>query len=170
MNMVSRFLFAACAAAALFSHSTLKADDNSCPPRMLSGATVYVPLYSHIYFGDSLKPFNLAATLSIRNSDVSSPIEIVQAKYHGSDGKFIRNFLDKPVAIPPLASYSIKVKESDIEGGSGASVIVIWKSRSSVSAPIIESVMIGAAHGQGISFTSRGKVVSEQDSMASGGK
>jgi hypothetical protein len=34
-----------------------------------TGQTVYVPIYSHIYSGLKGRPFNLAATLSIRNTD-----------------------------------------------------------------------------------------------------
>ena len=125
----------------------------------LSQATVYVPLYSHIYFGDALRPFNLAVTVSIRNTDTTSNIELLKAEYHNSDGIPIRTLLEKKVQIKPLGSYSFKVKESDTEGGSGASVVLTWKSTSPVVQPIIESVMIGAASGQGISFTSRGKVI-----------
>jgi hypothetical protein len=37
-----------------------------------AGQTVYVPIYSHIYSGLKGRPFNLAATLSIRNTDPSN--------------------------------------------------------------------------------------------------
>jgi len=38
-----------------------------------NGQTVYVPAYSHIYFGNNEKPFSLAVTLSIRNIDPCVP-------------------------------------------------------------------------------------------------
>ena len=41
-----------------------------------TGQTVYVPIYSHIYSGLKGRPFELAATLSIRNTDPQSPITI----------------------------------------------------------------------------------------------
>jgi hypothetical protein len=142
------------------SSSFARADDVDFQAKQNS-STVYVPLYSHIYFGDSLKPFNLAATVSIRNVDQKESLTLLRADYYDSEGKLIRKFLEKPIIIPPLASHSVKIRESDIEGGSGASVLVHWKSVTPVVRPLVESVMIGAAHGQGISFTSRGKVIGD---------
>jgi hypothetical protein len=37
--------------------------------KLSDGQTVYVPIYSHIYSGIKARPFDLAATLSIRNTD-----------------------------------------------------------------------------------------------------
>lgn len=147
----------------LFAVTPAKSEEKTpCAADNVTGATVYVPLYSHIYFGDALKPFNLAATVSIRNIDQQKMIKIVQADYYDSTGKLIRSFLDKPITLDSLASYSFKVKESDIEGGSGASVLIRWNTQETALAPIIESVMIGTAQGQGISFSSRGTVISSE--------
>ena len=41
--------------------------------KLSSGQTVYVPIYSHIYSGVKGRPFDLAATLSIRNTNLKSP-------------------------------------------------------------------------------------------------
>ena len=51
-----------------------------------SGQTVYVPIYSHIYSGLKGKPFSLAATLSIRNTDPKHPIMLVSVKFYDSEG------------------------------------------------------------------------------------
>ncbi|MGH2414466.1 MAG: DUF3124 domain-containing protein, partial [Microcystaceae cyanobacterium] len=39
--------------------------------KIVMGQTIYVPIYSHIYFENSQKTFDLTATLSIRNTDLT---------------------------------------------------------------------------------------------------
>jgi len=55
------------------------------------------------------------------------------------------------------------IPERDKSGGSGANFIVAWKSKTPVNPPIIESIMIGTQSQQGISFTSRGRVIVSPD-------
>ncbi len=126
------------------------------------GQTVYVPIYSHIYCGDRERPFDLAATLSIRNTDPANSITVIAVKYYATDGRLIKHFLDKPVQLKALASTRYVIKETDRAGGSGANFIVKWTSENAVNDPIIESVMIGTGSQQGISFTSRGQVIKER--------
>ena len=45
-------------------------------PVLSSGQLLYVPVYSHIYIGDKERPFNLAVTLSIRNTDPRSGLRL----------------------------------------------------------------------------------------------
>lgn len=125
------------------------------------GQSIYVPIYSHIYSGDHDKPFNLAATLSIRNTDPTYPITVMAVDYFDSDGKHLRNYLDRIIELPPMASTHFVVRESDRSGGVGAGFTVKWKSVQAVNIPLIESVMIGTKMQQGISFTSRGQVIEE---------
>jgi hypothetical protein len=122
---------------------------------------VYVPVYSHIYSGDREVQFPLAATLSVRNTDPSLPLTVLSIDYLDSTGKQVRKYLDQPLRMGPLASTRFVVKESDRAGGSGANFVVRWSSEQPVSRPLIESVMIGTRHQQGISFTSRGQIVPE---------
>jgi len=123
--------------------------------------TIYVPLYSHIYADERYrdKPFNLTATLSIRNTDPENGLVLQNVDYYDSAGKLLEKYLDKPVTIAPLASTRFIVQESESKGGSGAKFIVIWTAAKPVVEPIIESVMIGTKLQQGISFLSRGKVI-----------
>jgi hypothetical protein len=123
------------------------------------GATVYVPVYSHIYVGIKGHQFDLAISLSIRNTDLSRPITISSVAYHDSTGKLVRSFLEKPVEVSSLASMDFFVSESDTSGGFGAAFIVKWQSQTKVSEPIVEGVMAGTRSGQGISFTTRGQVI-----------
>jgi len=125
------------------------------------GQTVYVPVYSHVFFGDRGTTFNLATTLSIRNADPSQALSVISADYYDSGGRLIKKHLSAPVALNPLASAEIFIPESDTSGGFGASFIVRWASKEAVVPPVIECLMIGARSGQGISFVSRGRVVQE---------
>ncbi len=125
------------------------------------GQTVYVSIYSHIYSGLKARPFDLAAILSIRNTDINHPVTIVSAKYYDTDGKLLREYLNEPLQLNALASTRYIIQEGDKTGGSGANFIVKWKSEKKVNPPIIEAVMIGTQSGQGISFVSRGQVIEE---------
>ena len=62
-----------------------------------------------------------------------------------------------------MESLRYVIPESDKSGGSGANFIVEWKSDKYVNPPIVESVMIGTQTQQGISFTSRGRVIITSD-------
>ena len=129
------------------------------PPELSKGQTVYVPVYSHIYVGNREKPFLLATTLSIRNIDPSYPIQITVVDYYETQGKFLKHDLKKIATLKPLESIRYVIPEKDKTGGSGANIIVEWKSEQMVNPPIVESIMIGAQSSQGISFTSRGRAI-----------
>jgi hypothetical protein len=126
-----------------------------------AGQTVYVPIYSHIYSGLKGNPFSLAATLSIRNTDLKHSITLVSIKFYDSDGKLVKEYLDKPAELKAMASTRYILPERGTTGGSGANFLVKWESPTKVNPPLIEGVMIGTRSGQGISFVSRGQVINE---------
>lgn len=123
------------------------------------GQTIYVPVYSHIYYENKQKSLNLAATLSIRNTDSNNPIFITAVRYYGSEGQLIQQYLEQPIKLAPLASTDFVVARTDTSGGSGANFIVEWVAMKVVIEPIVEAIMISAEIGQGISFISPGKVI-----------
>lgn len=123
------------------------------------GQTIYVPAYSHIYSGSSEKPFLLTVTLSIRNIDPRYQISITVADYYETRGKLLRKYIDKPVVLAPLESLRYVIPERDASGGSGANFMVEWTADQLVNPPVVESVMIGTQLQQGVSFTSRGRVI-----------
>ena len=126
-----------------------------------TGQTIYVPVYSHVFSGDKGLPFNLAAMLSIRNVDLHNSMQVTSIEYYDNDGKLLKNYLDKPRVLGPLASDHVFIKETDEAGGFGANFIVRWAAAKKINAPIVESVMIGAKSGQGISFRCQGRVIAE---------
>jgi hypothetical protein len=128
----------------------------------VDGQTVYVPVYSQIPAGNRGSPFLLSVTLTIRNTDRSSPVFVTSVRYHGEDGGLVRDYLTKPLRIAPLAAADYFVQERDATGGTAASFLVEWVSESSVSEPVIEAVMVGTAGNQGISFTAPGRVIARK--------
>lgn len=127
----------------------------------ITGQTVYVPVYSHIYQQNRAKTFNLTATLSIRNTSIIDSLEVNSVQYYDSDGKLVRNYLSSTQTLGPLSSIAYVIDEDDLTGGIGANFIVRWSAPTEISKPIIEAVMISTSHQQGISFTGAGRVIDE---------
>jgi Protein of unknown function (DUF3124) len=129
--------------------------------RLSSGQTVYVPAYQSIAISKKPRRLPLTTTLSIRNTDPERQITIVSVKYFAANGYLIKNLLEKPETMDPLAVMSFvpeepKEKREEAE----TSFVVIWKAvGKEVSWPIIQAVMIGAAGQQGISFVCDGQVI-----------
>jgi hypothetical protein len=73
-------------------------------PRLSQGQLLYVPVYSHIYIGDRERPFNLAVTLSVRNTDPRKSLRLTEVDYYDSDGHLVRHYLEEPREMPPLAT------------------------------------------------------------------
>lgn len=124
----------------------------------VDGHRVYVPVYSHVYHMQD-DVYNLTNTLSIRNTDDAGDIYIASVKYYDTKGKLLRNYIDQPVRLPPLATLEYIIGVNDTTGGSGANFIVEWISDKAVTEPVIECVMIGTQSQQGVSFISLGKVL-----------
>ncbi len=117
----------------------------------------YVPVYSHVYTADTAQALNLAATLFARNTDATTSVILTRVSYVGSDGKTLQEFLKSPLRIAPLASMDFFIKESDVTGGASPSFLVEYVREGPASEPIVESVMVGTAGTQGISFTCSGR-------------
>lgn len=132
--------------------------NNDLTPKF-KGQTVYVPVYSHVYHENSQRPFNLAATLSIRNTDLTRAITITNVSYYNTQGQLIKQHLNAPLKLNALASTEFVIERRDVTGGSGANFIVEWSASERVSEPIMEAVMIAVGAGQGISFVSVGKAI-----------
>lgn len=126
------------------------------------GQTVYVPAYSHIYYGikESRELF-LTVTLSIRNTDPRHPLILRSVQYFNTQGAKLREYVNSPVMIPPMGTAEYIIKQFDKEGGSGANFLLRWDSTTSVTDPITEAIMIGS-DSQGVSFLTRGQVIEER--------
>lgn len=127
-----------------------------------TGQTIYVPVYSYIYHDNGRRIFNLATTLSIRNTDAANAIVVTCVRYYNSNGQLVRQYLESPIQLAAIASTDFFIDTTDNSGGLGASFIVDWVAQTDVTEPIIEAVMIGSGYQQGISFISPGKVIQNQ--------
>jgi len=139
----------------LFGQPAVAGDDLS------KGETVYVSIYSHVFTGPKLQPFQLTAMLVARNTDPKYPITVTTADYYDTKGNLVEQYAKKPRTLNPLEAAYLSIKEFDERGGAGAKFIVKWQSEAKVNQPIIESIMLGTRSGQGISFVCPGKVISE---------
>ena len=126
------------------------------------GQTLYVPVYSHIYYREATRKIDLTATLSVRNTDPDDAITVSRVDYYDSDGRYVRGYADPPFLLGSLATRSFVVDELDRSGGSGANFIVEWSANEPVSDPVVEAVMISVASSSGISFVMRARVIEER--------
>lgn len=132
-------------------------------PPIAMGQVVYVPVYSEIYDFGPNRPFQLTATLSLRNTDPATAIFIETIDYYDSSGALVTAYLSQPLEIGPLASTAVVIESQNTLGGAGANFLVTWRAATQVSPPVIEAVMISTASQQGISFVSPGRVIAERE-------
>jgi hypothetical protein len=128
----------------------------------LHGQLLYVPVYSEAPYGDKGLNINLTATLSIRNTDRTSPLSIRRVDYYGTDGTLLRSYVKQATILKPMASAEYVVQESDRSGGISASFLVEWESVSAVSPCVAEAVMVNSSYNRGIAFTSPARVLEEK--------
>ena len=119
----------------------------------------YIPIYSHIYWGQPNMQTDLSATLSIRNADPVNPLILLRIDYYDSLGSRIREYLDTPAELAHMATVDFMIERADSAGGSGANFIVEWGARGPIAEPVMESVMLGQIGTAGISFLSPGRPV-----------
>ncbi|CAN5537353.1 hypothetical protein BH11CYA1_BH11CYA1_14700 [soil metagenome] len=124
-------------------------------------ARIYVPIYSAIYYEDRRRTIDLAATLSVRNTDMKNSIILRSVDYYSTDGKMVKNYLTAPVELGPMSTADFIVARTDVSGGAGANFIVDWLASTAVSLPIAEAVMVSTGSSQSISFVSRGETVKQ---------
>jgi hypothetical protein len=134
--------------------------------KLVAGQTVYVPVYPKIPIGEKAQPLELAVTLCVRNTDRSRPITVNAVRYYDRTGKPLREFVQKPLRIDPMAANEFFIRERDTRGGTAASFLVDWTAEQGVTEPVIEAVMIGTAGNLGVSFTATGRVVGERAAPA----
>jgi hypothetical protein len=123
------------------------------------GEMIYVPIYSSIFFHDSKRTIDLAATLSIHNVDPDHSLDVTKVAYHDTAGKLIRNYVEKPVVLAPFETRNFVIEKTDTTGGTGANFIVEWRAADLIVSPLVEALMVNLSSNQSISFTSQGKVI-----------
>lgn len=126
-----------------------------------TGQTIYVPAYSEIQYASNGRTMDLAVTLSIHNTDFEHPIIITSVRYYDTQGELVREYLQQPRSLGPLASTDFFVEATEQSGGIGTNFIVEWVAEQPVYEPIVEALMLNTSSTQGVSFTSPGRVIRE---------
>ncbi|MGF1466844.1 MAG: DUF3124 domain-containing protein [Sandaracinaceae bacterium] len=130
--------------------SSLHDHDDETP-----SGTLYVPVSSHVYYGDGSAKL-LAVTLVIRNVSLDHELTIRRVDYVDSRGARVRALLDAPRRVGPLATEDFFVEQRDAAGGAGASFLIRWRGPPGAPAPLAQAVMVGAVGTAGISFRTVG--------------
>jgi len=137
------------------------ADVDIRQPTRSYGQLIHVSAYSFVYSYEKGRQFNLAVTLSIRNTDLERSIMVESVEYRDINGAMIKEYLASPATVAPGACIQFLINESDPAGGAGPSFRVRWRSQQAVFQPVVETVMIGTKSQQGISFMCPGRVLQE---------
>ena len=125
---------------------------------------IYLPIYSHVYFGDVAKDGKpeqklLSAHVSIRNTDPRQSIRVLSAQYDDTEGKLIKNYLSTPVNIAPFGTAELFVPKSDLSGGSGANFVIAWRGPAGVNAPLVEAVHVAQEMSRTMTFVTNGRPI-----------
>lgn len=135
--------------------------------RIVTGQVVYVPAYSEVFYGREGLNMELAVTLAVHNTDLDAPIIIRSVRYYDTNGNMVRDYIDEPVEVSPLATTGFLVQGNDRGGGWGANFIVEWVAEEQVYEPVIEAIMINTGSTYGISMISIGRVISQTNQIQS---
>jgi len=129
--------------------------------------TVYVPVYSDIYSVGKHLRFLLTSTLSIRNTSYTDTIAVHSIEYFDTRGIKVKDFLDHPIYVLPMATVEYVIDENDKSGGSGANFMVIWSKKDPNVTAVIQAVMISVSGQQGVAFRTDGISVSRYSDSTS---
>ena len=126
--------------------------------RMLSsGQTLYLPIYSHIFFGNvgrsgTPSQVSLSALVSVRNTDPGRPLRVLSARYYDTDGKLLGERVSKPVVVVPLGTLELFIERNDLSGGSGANFIIKWDAEAPLNPPLVEALHANMDGGKAVIF------------------
>ena len=131
-----------------------------------SGQVLYLPIYSHVWHGDLDSKGEPAKALvsisvSIRNTDPQKPIRVTSAQYYDTDGKKLREYVNAPRTVKPMGTLELFIPRGDDTGGSGANFVIVWKSDSPASPPIVEGFHANLPAGRSIAFTTTARPIPE---------
>jgi hypothetical protein len=142
-----------------FDANTLIVKENS-NTKKVSGQVLYLPIYSNIPYFEHGRRFDLSAFVAIHNTDLKWSLKITKVLFFDNDGKLVSNYLHEDTVLQPLGATNFFIPEED-KSGTGANFIVEWVADTLINEPLIESVMIGLSSGQGVSFSSIGRILRE---------
>lgn len=130
------------------------------------GQTLYLPVYSHMLYGNMGKSGKASAVLlstlvSIRNTDTKRSLRVLSARYFDTNGKLLGERMAAPAVIPPLGTLELFVELNDASGGSGANFIIKWDAEQAVNPPLVESLHANMDGGKAVIFMTQSVPISE---------
>lgn len=129
---------------------------------LVTGQTIFVPAYSEIVFPRESRLL-LSTSLAIHNAALSEPLVVQSARHYDTDGNLVKEYVDQPLQLAPLAT-KVFVAERPSEGtGAGANFIVEWAAQKAIYEPVVEAVMVGSAGTHGYSLISPGRVMKQDE-------
>ncbi|MBF0626805.1 MAG: DUF3124 domain-containing protein [Magnetococcales bacterium] len=142
-------------------------------PRLSTGQSVYVPVYSTIWHGnlnDNGKPSEIlmSSMLSIRNTDPKYGMTITSAQYYDTGGRKLHEYVARPRLIPPMGSVDFFVEYQERQGGTGANFVVNWQAEQPINQPIMETIHVYHWGTQGQAFVTRGEVIDPHEPNRAG--
>ena len=126
------------------------------------GQEIYVPAYSNISGTEKESSIMLAINLSIRNTDPRKAIYLSYVDFYNTSGVMVKQFIDKPLKIDPMATTDFYVAQADTIGGVGANFYLEWVADTLVNEPVVEAIMIGSDDNRHFSWNSPGFVVKQK--------
>ena len=138
------------------------------PAPLSKGQLVYLPVYSHIYYGSLDRKGNpnkvlLSAMVSIRNTDPKRAIRVNSARYFNTEGKLLRDVVAKPAMVPAFGTLELFVEQHDDTGGSGANFAIAWDADAAVNPPVIEAVHGAFEGARSVLFSTAGTPIRPAD-------
>lgn len=130
------------------------------------GQTLYLPIYSHMLYGNLGKSGKasyvlLSALVSIRNTDTRRPLRVISAKYFDTHGKLLGERVPTAVLLPPLGTLELFVELNDASGGSGANFVVKWEADAPINPPLVEALHANMDGGKAVIFMTQSVPVAE---------
>jgi hypothetical protein len=122
-----------------------------------NGQHLYLPVYAYIQYGDldrsgTARQLQVSALVSIHNTDLDKPITLLSARYFGTDGKFLRNFVASPRVLKPMETLEFLVERREVSGGSGSNFVIQWESAAAVSPPLAQALHVEVQTNRAVVF------------------
>lgn len=127
---------------------------------IVKGQVVFVPAYSEIYVSPN-KTIPMIATVGIHNTDAEETIVIKSVRQYDTNGSLLKEFVEKPLLLAPIASSTFVGETTGKGSGIGANFIIEWGAEKTVREPVIEAVITNRVGTTGFSLISPGRIISE---------
>ena len=129
---------------------------------LVTGQMIFIPAYSEILLGGGSR-LSFTTSLAIHNAALSSPLVVKSVRHYDTDGKLVKEYVEQPLQLAPLATKVFLVERPSRGTGAGANFIVEWAAEKAIYEPVIEAVMVTSSGTRGFSLISPGRVMKQDE-------